>query len=478
MLKLSEFVYPPLKFSFFRFLRGAIRGASAVFFCSFLLLILVSLLRTTPFNTSLLFDGLCYRMLVGAIAGGILISELVIKKEKVSLPARLFLHIFAHTCLVFALFCTAYYRDSHGRQLYEAVEHGNVLRLKAVLEKGSDVNELDWYSVNDSPDSDKDWSDIPETIFTKAVELGNPAIVQVMLDHGANTQGIAQQNNTPLQAAIVKKRMDIVQLLVQHGANLFEKNLSDETLLMSAASAGDVVSSRYLLDHGLNINARDSGGMTALMKAASNGHDDVVSLLIARGAYFKLHDEGGKTAISYASQGDHPKTVRLLHGFGLKIGLYEAALMNDETAWKALINSGADLERKDDSGQTVLLRAANTMNKPLLDFLLEHGAKVDAKDADGKTSLMLIDGNSEKTVLSIMDSIISHGANINAIDNSKETALIIQASFGKAGMVEELLHHHADTSCCNDRGETALDCAREYNNKAIVSILSNAKLSR
>lgn len=109
----------------------------------------------------------------------------------------------------------------------------------------------------------------------------------------------------------------------------------------SLAGQADVVS--HLLKEGARIDAIPSRGMTALMYAVWNGHRDVVRILLLGSA-------------------DPNVTV----------------FKDDTVIAQLLVESGASIDAKDDSGLTALLYAACDGHEQMAEFLISHGADVNA----------------------------------------------------------------------------------------------------
>jgi ankyrin repeat protein len=68
--------------------------------------------------------------------------------------------------------------------------------------------------------------------------------------------------------------------------------------------------------------------------------------------------------------------------------LFEALRQNDIAKVKAAINNGADVNSRDEYGNTLLMQAAVYATASDLDFLLAHGADVNASNKNGHTALM------------------------------------------------------------------------------------------
>lgn len=128
-------------------------------------------------------------------------------------------------------------------------------------------------------------------ILSFAVEKGLIDTVRVLLDCGANPNGVGEKTtafNTPLYTASAAHRLDIVKLLVEHGANAnWKDELTGTTPLLAAiglpGKQSDRPLVRYLVEHGANCNQRNRAGLPFIHFAVANGDCEVVSLMISKG---------------------------------------------------------------------------------------------------------------------------------------------------------------------------------------------------
>jgi ankyrin repeat protein len=76
----------------------------------------------------------------------------------------------------------------------------------------------------------------------------------------------------------------LVNLLLRHGADVNARDKIDGAPLHSAAKGGHVGIVRTLLQYGASLGMRDSRGLTPLYWACINHNDKIVKLLLASGA--------------------------------------------------------------------------------------------------------------------------------------------------------------------------------------------------
>jgi ankyrin repeat protein len=106
---------------------------------------------------------------------------------------------------------------------------------------------------------------------------------------------------------------------------------------------------------------------------------------------------------------------------------------------------------------TLLMVAANRSFVEICAFLIEQGADVQAKSESGMTALMLaMNPNSETDSFKIASLIVDAGADVNAESGGGNTALMEAAHKGLTSVVELLIEKGALLDIQNKYGETAL----------------------
>ena len=145
-------------------------------------------------------------------------------------------------------------------------------------------------------------------------------------------------------------------------------------------------------------------------------------------------------------------------------------------AVRMLLLSGANVNAKDNAGNTALIITPNTTvgHADVVRLLLAKGAKVDAANNNGNTSLMsaCIMGNS-----TIVRLLLAAGANVNAADNKGNTPLMFASITGSTTVVKLLLAAHANINAFSG-GATALTLASAEGNTGVVQLLQAALTQR
>ena len=158
-------------------------------------------------------------------------------------------------------------------------------------------------------------------------------------------------------------------------------------------------------------------------------------------------------------------------GCAMNKSLHIPAGEGDLSKVKAEVNSGTDVNSTDFIGQTALMYAAEQGRIEVVEYLVENGADVNAKSsAKGRGTALIYAASVNRVV--VMEYLLKHGADINATTYNKETALFWATAKGYIKAVNLLLKNNADTKLKNKDGKTALDLARDLNQKEIERILT------
>ena len=302
--------------------------------------------------------------------------------------------------------------------------------------------------------------------FLTAVQRRDWAKIQQLLDSGANINARSRINRYyALQFAVNWSDPKLVEFLLDKGADINLTDDGDDTALMEAASSHDPqnkVIVKLLLDRGADVHA---SGNRAILNAAKEGGPEVVQMLLKKGADPNARnivpdsgDWAGDTALMYAVQGDFVEAVRLL------------------------LAAGADVRAVNESGQTVLMKAARVdagndvqTHVVMLQMLLKRGVDVNARDKKGKTALMhaayewFTEAGGIFSHPEILRVLLEHGADVNAQDSQGDTALmtaikycrITPAKAGNLEVVKILLEKGAQVNLQNRDGQTAMTYAKE-----------------
>ncbi|MGB7481467.1 MAG: ankyrin repeat domain-containing protein [Burkholderiaceae bacterium] len=163
-------------------------------------------------------------------------------------------------------------------------------------------------------------------------------------------------------------------------------------------------------------------------------------------------------------RGIDPNTVEPVRGeTGLMVALREKSMKS----FAVLMESrGIDLGVRARNGDTALMIAAYTGNRPAVEALIARGAEVNQV---GWTALHYAAAAGHNDVVQLL---LEHHAYIDAESPNKTTPLMMAARGGHILTVKLLLDEGADLGLKNDLGMTALDFAKKHEKKDIVEGLT------
>jgi uncharacterized protein len=206
-------------------------------------------------------------------------------------------------------------------------------------------------------------------------------VAAFLLDQGADVNIADEVGRTPLYAAVDMHTLP-------------DSNLPWPSELNNQLTSLDLI--QVLLAHGASVNAQlkkqqpyrskvDRGadtmlgtGATPLLRAAKAGDAEVVKVLLAKGADPKLTTKFGMTPVMAAA------------GLGTKEEDTTGRKKTEAQAVASIqlcLDAGADVNAIDNQGDTALHGAAQKGDDQVVQFLVDHGAKLDIKDKKGRTPL-------------------------------------------------------------------------------------------
>jgi uncharacterized protein len=346
--------------------------------------------------------------------------------------------------------------------LMTAARAGNADAVKILLEHGADVNArenykgqtaLMWAAAERHPavvklllEHGADWkvrsfdreTKIPKlsaassvspiarggfTAFLFAAREGDVESAKAMLDGGVDIDQTDVDGTNALVVSIMNKKYTFAKFLLDRGAN---PNLADIKGRAALYAAVDIRNEDYsalpsrkdddplpsieivkaLLARGANPNLQltknlpgrsgmDSGdttldeGTTPLMRAARAGDAAVMRALLEKGADPKLTTKEGDTALMFAAGvGYRDKNTRGSEADALE-GL------------KVAVDTGLDINQANVRGETALHGAALRGADSIVQYLVDHGATLDAKTKQGFTPLDVAMGKNSFAALPV-----------------------------------------------------------------------------
>jgi ankyrin repeat protein len=221
-----------------------------------------------------------------------------------------------------------------------AIGNNHIELARFLLDRGADVNAVDWYgrtplwAAVETRNSDMHYVTFKHVVDEKDRER-LLAFIQVLLDRGANPN-VRTKEYPPLR-----------RWMYLLGGSLSWVDFTGHTPFLLASLSGDVKTMRLLLKYGADPHIPTFGGTTALMAAA--------------GINWVVHQ-------TYTEWDSLLEAVKL--------------------CWKL----GMDVNAVNSMGLTAVMGAANRGSDEIIKFLVENGARLDVKDAQGRTPLNWAEG--------------------------------------------------------------------------------------
>ena len=270
-------------------------------------------------------------------------------------------------------------RSTHNfTALLFAAQQGNLEIARMLLAAGADVNEAAPDGIGGDTKARRLYKPNTEaSALLVAIDSGHETMARFLLEHGAdpNQHGAGR---TPLHSAVQQAMPDLVKALLECGANpnaRLEKPMPLVSRPLTALTGLDV----------------SPIGATPFWLAADYG-DALIMRILADGGADPLAPTRDRTSPLMAAAG-----VDYIEGqdkYGRRwyrdntVPLQRAAL----DAAKIAIELGGDVNAVNALGQTALHGAAYMGSNPLVQYLVDRGAKLDVRNQRGQTPFFITQG--------------------------------------------------------------------------------------
>jgi ankyrin repeat protein len=407
-------------------------------------------------------------------------------------------------------------------RLADAVEKGDKVEIRRLLQSGGDVNAaqadgttaLHWAAFNDDPetaalliragakvDASNRYGAIP---LAQACESGSVAVAKLLLNAGASANAALKGGETVLMLAARSGNVEIVRMLLAGGADANARERLGQTALMWAAAEGHTAVIRALLDAGADMNAKVDVGLTPFLFAIREGHLEAVREFLKAGADVNaMMLRPGATEVPRAAGArTNPLMLAVQNGhFELAIALIDAgADPNDlRTGFTPLhllpgvrkpdSSDGSDGAAPNGAGrlsslnfvQEIVKRGAN-VNLRLPKGTPRPPATSSTIAAEGATPILFA---ADRSDVPLMRLLLELGADPLIPNNNNTTPLMAAAGVGTRETQEEageegeaveavtlLLDRGADVNGVDATGDTAMHGAAAANYPRVVNLLS------
>jgi ankyrin repeat protein len=241
--------------------------------------------------------------------------------------------------------------------------------------------------------------------FKAAAAGGDVEAMRLLLDRGAEAD--SESGAAALKASAAGGHVEAMRLLLDRGAKADSE--SGAAALKASAAGGHVEAVRLLLDRG--ANADGESGAAALSAAAACGHVEAMRLLLERGA--KADGESGAAALSAAATANHAEAVRLLLDRGAKADGESGA-----PALRAATSDDVKALLREHGATLTLLEECRDGNAAAIAQLLDGGADMEAKGDSGARptkgdEVLIVSGEGAGSVATVTFIGFDQGGNTN-----------------------------------------------------------------
>lgn len=317
-----------------------------------------------------------------------------------------------------------------------------------------------------------------------ALRNGRPDVVKCLLEKGVKANGAgrdtwggwASKLLPNILAAAQGGKEASLRMLLERGVDVNLKGVNNETALHIAARNGSLACLKLLLEHGAAPNAVMTNGVTPAHLAARFSGLGALEVLEAKGADLLALDNEGRSTLSYAAETNKNDVTEWLAQKGVSWDPVSAAQSNKldvlEAKRVALPVGQTLFSDTNATGRTLLHDAVKRGDKARVQYLLDNGAVLEARDKYDRTALHWAASRGQTEIATLL---LERGAEINPPDGLDSwTPLHIALHFERSEIVKLLLEKNPVLNAGSVTGATPLHIAAKSGHLEFVTLLLNA----
>ncbi len=239
--------------------------------------------------------------------------------------------------------------------------------------------------------------------------------VKVLIEAGADLKGAAADGSAPLLIAVINGHYSLAKYLLDHGADPNQTDDKGRGPLYAAIDMrnlewstrpapperdplADFALISALVEGGANVNAKlstklplrgqpsfdgrwaNQTGATPFWRAAQSDDVAVMKLLLKHGAN------------ALEASADHTTPLMVAAGVGWSDGQSHGSQADAPQAIQICLDAGADINAVNDEGYAALHGASFRGANEVVQFLVDHGARMDIKNREGRMPINMAEG--------------------------------------------------------------------------------------
>ena len=246
-----------------------------------------------------------------------------------------------------------------------------------------------------------------KNLFASCIMYSTPELVKFFINNGHNPRELQENGVFPenifdelINHHDERETLEILDIIFQAGINL-SGNLIQPFFTRKASP--EIY--RSFIKYGWNVNSCTQSGMTILMFAVNKTSLEYVKILVNSGADVNLRDDEGRTPLMYIDyDNDNESTEKL----------------------RLLIEHGADLNKKNNEGKNAFIYAAKSIyyRPEIVKIFIDSGIDINYQGNNGRDALEIMNlqnNDSRKQEIfyrEVLPLMIKSGADSKFYDNT------------------------------------------------------------
>jgi ankyrin repeat protein len=263
----------------------------------------------------------------------------------------------------------------------------------------------------------------------------------LLIENGADPNAKDERGTSALLLTLNTKKEEMAKTLILKGANVNDKYALGVSALFIAINHKLNGAANLLIEYGADISGSYQDGTNILMIASRKNMLDLIEKIVEKKVLdINSKDKRGLTALTIALNEKNLKAALLLTHLGaLPTNLLEATIISDLESIKKFVDSKADLEIRDSSGNTPLILAFLNSNYEAASYLLKNKSNVNVQNNNGLYPALISAMKSDNSMLYLA---LEYNADVLIKDINGLTPLSYTVFFDNYDMIGQILKYN------------------------------------